>query len=147
MKSKKFVKSNNKVHLMDLTPLIDVVFLLLIFFMVATTFNEFSSMNIDLPKSKVEGNINKEIEKIMILVDMNKNITIRIEKSGRSPEDIKTTEKNLKEKLKNILTKSSEKGVNLVAHKELDYGYIVTIIGEIKDSGASGLNIEIEKEL
>ena len=38
----------------NLTPLIDVVFLLLIFFMVSTTFKHESQINIDLPQASVE---------------------------------------------------------------------------------------------
>ena len=38
----------------NLTPLIDVVFLLLIFFMVSTTFDRDSQLIIDLPKASVE---------------------------------------------------------------------------------------------
>lgn len=38
----------------DLTPLIDVVFLLLIFFMVSTTFTKESHLEIDLPQSSSE---------------------------------------------------------------------------------------------
>lgn len=36
----------------DITPLIDVVFLLLIFFMVSTTFTEKTELTIDLPEAK-----------------------------------------------------------------------------------------------
>ncbi|MCH9049101.1 MAG: biopolymer transporter ExbD, partial [Proteobacteria bacterium] len=36
---------------LDITPLIDVVFLLLIFFMVSTTFEHDSELNITLPKA------------------------------------------------------------------------------------------------
>jgi biopolymer transport protein ExbD len=38
----------------NLTPLIDVVFLLLIFFMVSTTFTKETHLKIDLPKASVE---------------------------------------------------------------------------------------------
>ena len=38
----------------NLTPLIDVVFLLLIFFMVSTTFNRDSELSIELPSAAVE---------------------------------------------------------------------------------------------
>ena len=49
----------------DLTPLIDVVFMLLIFFMVSTTFKDQSMIRIDLPKAsqqKQEENKEKPIE-------------------------------------------------------------------------------------
>jgi len=39
---------------LDITPLIDVVFLLLIFFMVSTTFDHESEVNITLPKASKE---------------------------------------------------------------------------------------------
>jgi biopolymer transport protein ExbD len=43
-------RAHNTVEL-NMTPLIDVVFLLLIFFMVATSFSRESQINIDLPKA------------------------------------------------------------------------------------------------
>lgn len=51
----------------DLTPLIDVVFLLLIFFMVSTTFTKESHLEIDLPQSSSEPakSAVKEIEVIV----------------------------------------------------------------------------------
>ena len=39
---------------LNITPLIDVVFLLLIFFMVSTTFDHESEVNITLPKASKE---------------------------------------------------------------------------------------------
>jgi biopolymer transport protein ExbD len=38
----------------NLTPLIDVVFLLLIFFMISTTFKRESELNVDLPKASAQ---------------------------------------------------------------------------------------------
>ena len=48
----------------NLTPLIDVVFLLLIFFMVSTTFTKDTELSIDLPEaSAVESRlVNKQVE-------------------------------------------------------------------------------------
>ncbi len=39
---------------LNITPLIDVVFLLLIFFMVSTTFDRFSEIRIELPEANAE---------------------------------------------------------------------------------------------
>ena len=52
----------------NLTPLIDVVFLLLIFFMVSTTFTKASQLSIDLPEATGEPSETPE-EQIEILVD------------------------------------------------------------------------------
>jgi biopolymer transport protein ExbD len=52
----------------NLTPLIDVVFLLLIFFMVSTTFTRETQLSIDLPEA--EGQVKAtEGEQIEILID------------------------------------------------------------------------------
>ncbi|AQA18766.1 biopolymer transporter ExbD [Halioglobus japonicus] len=52
----------------NLTPLIDVVFLLLIFFMVSTSFTRETSLSIDLPEAK--GEIKEVVEEeIEILID------------------------------------------------------------------------------
>lgn len=52
----------------NLTPLIDVVFLLLIFFMVSTTFTRETQLSIDLPEAKGAAAAELE-EKIEILID------------------------------------------------------------------------------
>lgn len=48
----------------NLTPLIDVVFILLLFFMITTTFNQYSELRIDLPEasSKTQPEQQKQIE-------------------------------------------------------------------------------------
>ncbi|PLW69509.1 ExbD/TolR family protein [Pseudohalioglobus lutimaris] len=52
----------------NLTPLIDVVFLLLIFFMVSTTFTRETQLSVDLPEAQgqVKENLSEQIE---ILID------------------------------------------------------------------------------
>ena len=52
----------------NLTPLIDVVFLLLIFFMVSTTFTKASQLSIDLPEATGEPSETPK-EQIEILID------------------------------------------------------------------------------
>ena len=52
----------------NLTPLIDVVFLLLIFFMVSTTFTRETQLSIDLPEA--QGQVKESVEdEIEILID------------------------------------------------------------------------------
>lgn len=48
-----------------LTPMIDVVFLLLIFFMVTTTFNQQTELKINLPEAK--GQETESVEKMVVL--------------------------------------------------------------------------------
>ncbi len=52
----------------NLTPLIDVVFLLLIFFMVSTTFDTTSELKIELPEASAE-KITKQQDLLTIMID------------------------------------------------------------------------------
>jgi len=61
----KFSESDNQEEsLIEMTPLIDVVFLLLIFFMVTTTFSKESSLKINLPES-AENSQNNNIPAVL----------------------------------------------------------------------------------
>lgn len=51
----------------NLTPLIDVVFLLLIFFMVSTTFDSTSELKIDLPEASANNPV--QTDKMTIMID------------------------------------------------------------------------------
>jgi len=53
----------------DLTPLIDVVFMLLIFFMVSTTFKDQSLIRIDLPKASQEQKQEEEKQTIELTIN------------------------------------------------------------------------------
>ena len=52
----------------NLTPLIDVVFLLLIFFMVSTTFTRETQLKVDLPESASGEQANETAEQIEVLI-------------------------------------------------------------------------------
>jgi len=53
----------------DITPLIDVVFLMLIFFMVSTTFDKQTQLKVDLPQAEQEATAEQVEEKIEITID------------------------------------------------------------------------------
>ncbi len=60
---------------LNITPLIDVVFLLLIFFMVSTTFDRESEINITLPEASEEYT-EVEIDKLEISIDADGKIYV-----------------------------------------------------------------------
>ena len=60
-------QANQEEHI-NLTPLIDVVFLLLIFFMVSTTFTKETHLEIDLPEASLEPASTQEINGIDIAI-------------------------------------------------------------------------------
>ena len=58
----------------NLTPLIDVVFLLLIFFMVSTSFSELTQLVVDLPQA--EGTPASADTSVLLVVDVAGNMTL-----------------------------------------------------------------------
>lgn len=144
-RSKGFLAYKKKELTPDLTPLIDVIFLLLIFFMVSTTFNKNGGLKIDLPISKVS-ETEKKYENLSVLLSKDKELIVRVE-SKTKKTDLPTTKENLRQVIQDNLIYTQDKRVSIVADKSIFYGDIVEIMSEIKLSGANGIDIEtIEKE-
>lgn len=135
------IKRRGKGNLvLELTPLIDVVFLLLIFFMVATTFEDINSgIKIDLPQSTIKEI--KDIKEIQVAINKNKDIVLNF-KDGPKKQQVKVAKANLKKELTDMLNKSQERNVLISADKNIDYGYIVDIMTISKEAGANSLDID-----
>ncbi|WP_319202680.1 biopolymer transporter ExbD [uncultured Ilyobacter sp.] len=140
MRLKRMTRRNSGNMILELTPLIDVVFLLLIFFMVATTFEDLSGIKIDLPQSTIKEV--KEVKEIQILIDENSELYLNYRENSKSKKSMKVTLENLKEELGEKLLNSSERNVIITADKKLDYGFIVEIMTIAKEAGASSLDID-----
>jgi len=141
MKLERIKRRSGGTLVLEITPLIDVVFLLLIFFMLATSFDERSAFKIDLPKSTA-AKTKSTLKEVQVLVDKEKNIYLRYtDNSGKSQSeklDLSSFVSVVSEKL-NI---SESKDVMISADKAIDYGFIVEIMSLLKESGASAINID-----
>lgn len=120
----------------QLIPLIDILFVLLAFFMLNTTFSENNaSINIKLPKSSVEQvAVNKAI---IISTDDKKQIYLNSKR---------LTLETLEEELKNELLMQNRTDVIIRADKGIEYGFVVKIMTIAKNAGAAELDIATEKE-
>ena len=114
----------------DLTPLIDVVFLLLIFFIVSTTFNKYGNIDIDLPTSTLASEETKD-----------KNLESIIDKDNRyfitlgDKKNVEITFEELDSYLNGV------ESVSVTGDKELKYQYIIDIITKVKQHGIENLGI------
>ena len=125
---------------LEITPLIDVVFLLLIFFLVATTFEDINSgIKIDLPQSTIREI--KNIKEIQVAINKDKEIVLNFKEKGKN-QKVKVNKNNLKTELENKLKESEEKNIVISADKNLDYGFIVEIMTISKEAGAASLDID-----
>lgn len=71
----KFKRSEHREVSLDMTSLIDVVFLLLIFFMVATTFTRESHLKVDLPEANGEASV-ANVEQIDVVINAQGSISV-----------------------------------------------------------------------
>jgi len=127
MKLERIKRRSGGTLVLEITPLIDVVFLLLIFFMLATSFDERSAFKIDLPKSTA-AKTKSTLKEVQVLVDKDRNVYVRFtDNSGKSQNekiDLASFVSVVSEKLNN----SESKDVIISADKDIDYGFIVEIM-------------------
>lgn len=131
-----FKRNNKQTTLLELTPLIDVVFLLLIFFMVSTTFTSTETgINIKLPKSTIKEVI--ETREIIISITKGQDIYINSKKVNIN---------NFQKILKQTLRHSRKDNVVIRGDKNINYGFVVKIMTISKNAGAKILDIATELE-
>jgi biopolymer transport protein ExbD len=123
-------KSKTRTTLVDISPLIDVVFLLLIFFMVSTTFIDEAGLPLDLPSSVSKGI--KKTENVSISISKDGFITIGEEKVDKD---------KLVEKIKEKLEKSEKKEVIIKADKDARYELVYLVMDSSRQAGAKALSV------
>lgn len=140
MKLQRLKRRNSGSIMLEMTPLIDVVFLLLIFFLVATSFEDINSgIKIDLPQSTIREI--KAVKELQVDITTGKDIYVRY-LEGNERKNVKVVKENLKRVLEDNLQKSENKTVIISGDKALDYGFIVEIMTIAKEAGASELDID-----
>lgn len=126
--------------ILELTPLIDVVFLLLIFFLVATSFEDTKSgVKIDVPASSMKELT--EVKDLQVTITGKKEISLIFQEAGESKTQV-IDAKGLRPLLASKLANNQKKNVLISADKSLDYGYIMNIMTIVKESGASSLDLD-----
>ena len=117
---------------LDLSPMMDIVFLLLIFFLVTSTFLPDSGMALELPESTTA--TASEIAPTMISVA--EDGAVRIDGEGISVEELQQRVAALPE--------SDRQRITVRADSRVDYGVIVRIIDALRNAGVSGLSLPMD---
>ena len=119
---------------LNLTPLIDVVFLLLIFFMVSTTFEKTSKLKIDLPEAGVQATQQLD-KKIVIGIDMKGRYYIN------ERQLVNTQLKTLKQALIKIAGDNREIPIVLRADAKTPHQSVVRAMDAASQVGLTRLSI------
>ena len=115
----------------DIAPLVDVVFLLVIFFAVTTSFLETSGLALELPKSS--STATRELEVLTVYLDAEG--TLALDESPVADMD------DLTAQLRDALADRDDKGVVLRADTTVDHGSVVELMDAIRAAGATGLTV------
>ena len=122
----------------DLTPMIDVVFLLLIFFMISTTFIERPGLNINLPTSSSE-QIKLNKKEVQVYLAENGDIYLQREKIALD---------ELLQHLESFGFATTEKMTFLLmADKAARHGKVVQLMDAAKKAGFGSLAIATDKKV
>ena len=120
---------------MEMTPLIDVVFLLIIFFMVSTVFVDFSRrMEINLPSSK-SSIIDEKPKTLEIEMSKDKKIFL----AGKP-----ITVLGLEQALRKLDIKGRKQTAIIKADKVLPYGEVIQVMGLLQKAGIPDISVAVK---
>jgi len=128
-------KPKRKVQI-NITSLIDVLFILLIFFLVTSTFLEQPGMKLELPKAK-SANVEK-VENMVVYIDADHQIFLN---------DKPVAIDRLEEQLKELITENEDPTLVLRADKSVPHGLVVTAMDLAKQVGFKRLVVATEVEI
>ena len=120
---------------LNLTPLIDVVFLLLIFFMISTTFLSQPAIKLELPEAK-----HADVVRQAPLV-------VHVDPAGRvylndEPMELPLLQEAIRQKLQ----EQTDKSVVLKADSRVSHGAVIRVLDIIKSSGVRKLVVSTRPE-
>src|SRR5512145_2920692 len=121
--------------LINITSLIDVIFMLLLFFVISTTFLDQQSMKLELPVSKTADSKQLQVYTLFI----GKDGSLRLNEQQVSPD-------NLGEVLKEALPQMTEGALSLFADKGTPHGVVVKAMDAARQAGVKRLMIATAPE-
>lgn len=125
---------NKKSH-MDLTPMIDIVFLLVIFFMTSSTLIKIKTINVDLPKAAKADSDVKEI--VSVSIDKDENIFI-------SGQQVSSTEAEAA--LRALVEKNNTKAIVVEGYQGVSYQRIIEVMSLAKKVGVEKVSLAVEQQ-
>lgn len=124
-----FIRPKKPSLSLDMAPLIDIVFQLLIFFMLSSSFLA-PTLKLSLPKATEHDR--KEPEHLVVSID-------QVGKVFVNSTEIKMD--RLKSELERKLVQSKEKAVHLRGDQDMPYKFFVQVMDRARQAGAHQINI------
>lgn len=129
MNFKKYTSQNGQSIVIDMTALLDIAFIVILFLGIVSTIAPVSSINVELPKSSTE---DKVAEPVRVVIDKDGNYYI----NGK-----KVDEKEIAE----YIQKNKQKSLIILADRRVVYEKVVRLMDIAKQNGIEEINIATRK--
>ena len=120
----------------NVTPLVDIVLVLLIIFMVTANFIVRETVEVDLPRA---ANTNDKTVQGPVMITMDKDAKVFF-------DGAELDEKGLMEKMRGAVANDKEVRAIISADQSLNYGKVMGLIDLVKEAGISKFALNIQKE-
>ena len=126
-----YQKEEKELISINITPLIDIVFLLLVFFMLATSFIQKSTIEVNLSSEKTTEVDNKKNNVVLIL---NKKGLIYLNNKLINVS-------NIRNEISNIVKKNPKYSVLIKSHKKIPVQKLIRLIEEVRLAGTDDIKL------
>ena len=131
----KYIKKKDRSAEIDMSPLIDMVFILLIFFMVSSTFVKDLKLDLERP-----GAASAERSKSKVL-------RVQVDRRGEVYVDGQSVKMwALQSRVKEKLRESGSKSVLVISDRKVDVERLVEVVDQCRLAGASDVGVATERE-
>ncbi|MDQ1326290.1 MAG: biopolymer transport protein ExbD [Campylobacterota bacterium] len=132
----KFRPKKQEVDNVDVSPLIDMVFILLIFFMVTTTFVKDMKLDINRPSAASASKADSKI--IRVYIDNTGQVYI-----DNQPVQLWA----IQSKVRDLMRTSTEKSVLVISDDTIPVETLIDVVDECRMSGAKDVAVSTSKEM
>ena len=132
MKTHNFYQKEEKELIsINITPLIDIVFLLLVFFMLATSFIQKSTIEVNLSSGKT---VEIENQKNTVVLILNKKGQVYLNKKLINIS-------NIRNEITNIIEKNPKYKILIKSHKKIAVQKVIRLIEEVRLAGTVNIKL------
>ena len=132
----RFRQKSQNVDTVDVSPLIDMVFILLIFFMVTTTFVKDMKLEINRPSAASASLASTKV--LRVYIDNSSEVYI-----DNQPVKLWA----IQSKLRDLLRTATDKSVLVITDSEIPVNTLIDVVDEVRMSGAKDVAVSTTKEM
>lgn len=130
----RYNRKKKKSQDIDIGPLIDMIFILLIFFVVSTTFNK--DMNLELERPSASSSTMASTKSIRVFIDRNGDTYV-----DEQPVKIWM----LQSRIRDLISVSNSKNVLVVADRMIAAERLIEVVDQCKLGGATSVGVATEQ--